>query len=120
MRERGFSLIEVVIGLIFLAIGLLAVAGLQITSTRGNFFSNHLMQATYVLQDRLESLRSLPLDSPQLQEGNYNDATATLSGVGFNPGYTVVANGNLKTIHYTVTWNDGTNHRISFSTIRSE
>ncbi len=119
-KQRGFSLIEVLIGLIFLAIGLLAIAALQATSIRGNFFSNNLMQATYVAQDRLEFLKYLPLDSPELQAGNYNPIPAILSGVVFNQSYTVVVSGNLKTIHYTVTWNDGMNHNVTFSTIRSQ
>jgi type IV pilus assembly protein PilV len=125
-KETGFSLIEVLIGLIFLAIGLLSIAGLQATSVRGNIFSNNLMQATYVAQDRLEFIKNLPLDSPQLQAGNYNPGPITISGpegyssVVFNPSYTVVVNGNLRTIHYTVTWNDGFNHNVTFSTIRSQ
>jgi len=119
-KQKGFSLIEVLIGLIFLAIGLLAIAALQTTSVRGNFFSNNLMQATYVAQDRLEFLKNLPLDSPALQAGNYNAIPAILSGVVFNQSYTVVVSGDLKTIHYTVTWNDGINHNITFSTIRSQ
>jgi len=119
-KQRGFSLIEVLIGLIFLAIGLLAIAALQATSIRGNFFSNNLMQATYVAQDRLEFLKNLPLDSPALQAGNYNPIPAILSGVVFNQSYTVVVSGDLKTIHYTVTWNDGIDHNVTFSTIRSQ
>lgn len=119
-KQKGFSLIEVLIGLIFLAVGLLAMAGLQATSVRGNAFSNNLMQATYVAQDRLESLINLPLDSPQLQAGNYNPLPTIISGVTFSQSYTVVVNGNLRTINYTVTWNDGVNHSISFSTIRSQ
>ena len=121
-RERGFSLIEVVIGLIFLAIGLLALASLHITSTRGNSFNSHMMQATYALQDGLESLKSLPMDSPQLQEGDYTVETPPVLGIAFNRGYTVVRDKDkdFKTIDYRVTWNDGTNHSISFSTIRSE
>jgi type IV pilus assembly protein PilV len=119
-KQRGFSLIEVLIGLIFLAIGLLAIAALQATSIRGNFFSNNLMQATYVAQDRLEFLKNLPLDSPALQAGNYNPIPAILSGVVFNQSYTVVVSGDLKTIHYTVAWNDGMNHNVTFSTIRSQ
>jgi prepilin-type N-terminal cleavage/methylation domain-containing protein len=119
-KQRGFSLIEVLIGLIFLAIGLLAIAALQTTSVRSNFFSNNLMQATYVAQDRLEFLKNLPLDSPALQAGNYNPIPAVLSGVVFHQSYTVVVRGGLKTIHYTVTWNDGINHNVTFSTIRSQ
>ena len=119
-RQTGFSLIELLIGLIFLAIGLLSIAGLQATSVRGNIFSNNLMQATYVAQDSLESLKNLSLDSSALQAGNYNLTPITISGVTFNQSYTVVVNGNLRTIHYTVTWNDGVNHSITFSTMRSQ
>jgi type IV pilus assembly protein PilV len=119
-KQRGFSLIEVLIALIFLAIGLLAMAGLQATSVRGNFFSNNLMQATYVAQDSLESLKNLPLDSSQLQAGNHPDGFIPIAGVSFNKSYTIAVNGNLKTINYIVTWNDGINHNVTFSTIRSQ
>jgi len=119
-KETGFSLIEVLIGLIFLAIGLLAIAGLQATSVRGNIFSNNLTQATYVAQDKLEILKYIPLDSPQLQAGNYHPEPITISGVVFNPSYSVAVNGNLRTINYTVTWNDAIHHNVTFSTIRSQ
>ena len=119
-NEPGFSLIELLIGMVFLAIGLLAMGGLQGTSVRGNAFSNNLMQATYVAQDRIESLMNLPLGSGELQAGNYNPASTILSGVTFSQSYTVVVNGNLRTINYTVTWNDGVNHSVTFSTIRSQ
>ena len=39
LDQKGFTLIEVLIGLVILSVGLLAIAGLQITSARGNFFS---------------------------------------------------------------------------------
>lgn len=121
-KKEGFSLIEVLIALIFLAIGILAIASLQITSVRGNFFSNNLMQATYVAQDRLEFLKSLPYDSSRLAQGNYKpdpDGPVTVSGIVFNRSYTV-SDAGYKLIDYTVTWNDGVDHRISFSTIRAQ
>ena len=73
MDKKGFTLTEMLIGLVFLAIGLLAIAGMQATSVRGNFFSHYLMQASYTAQDRLEFLDNLPYDSLQLQQGNHND-----------------------------------------------
>jgi type IV pilus assembly protein PilV len=119
LNKKGFTLIEVLIGLVILAIGLLAVAGMQITSVRGNFFSHYLTQASYVGQDRLEFLDNLPIDDPQLQAGDYNDGTVTISGIVFNRTYTVNVNGDLRTITYRVSWNDGVNRSIAFSTIRS-
>jgi len=119
-RQRGFTLIEVLVGLVFLTMGLLAMAGLHLTAILGNFNSKNLTQATYALQDRLEVLESAPFDSVSLDSGEHNDGPVTISGVVFNRNYAVAANGNLKTIQYRVAWNDGSSHSISFSTVRSQ
>jgi type IV pilus assembly protein PilV len=120
LNKKGFSLIEVLVGLVLLAIGLLAIAGMQITSAKGNFFSHYLTQASYAAQDRMEFLDNLTIDDAQLQPGNHNDGTVTISGMVFNRTYTVNVNGDLRTISYTVLWNDGVNRNISLSTIRSQ
>jgi prepilin-type N-terminal cleavage/methylation domain-containing protein len=119
--KKGFSLIEVLICLVFLSIGLLAIASLQVTSVRGNFFSNNLMQATYVAQDGLEILRARPLppysfdSDPLLSVGNHS-----ISGTVFNRSYIIANDANgYKKITYAVTWNDGVDHHITFSTIKS-
>jgi type IV pilus assembly protein PilV len=120
LNKKGFTLIEVLIGLIILAIGLLAIGALQVTSTRGNFFSSNLMQATYVGQDRLEILKNLSFTDAQIQNGSSGNGATTISGIVFNWSYNVVANGDARTINLTVTWNDGVDHNVSFSTIRSQ
>ena len=119
MNTKGFTLLEVLIGLVILSIGLLAIAGMQVTSTRGNFFSKNITEASYVAQDRMEFLNNLPLDAPGLQPGNYNDPTQTYSGIVFNPSYSVVDNGGLRIINYVVRWNDGVNRNTTISTIRA-
>jgi type IV pilus assembly protein PilV len=123
-RKEGFSLIEVLICVVFLAIGLLAIASLQVTSVRGNFFSNNLMQATYVAQDGLEFLKNRPLNDVSLSTGNHNDGTVVISDLTFNRSYSVESvpdpNGSYLKVNYSVRWNDGTDHHISFSTIRSQ
>jgi Tfp pilus assembly protein PilV len=117
---RGFSLTEVLIGVVFLAVGLLAVATLQMTSVRGNTFSHQLTQATYLAHDRLEYLKALPFDDSQLRAGQYADRRNTAQGIQFRGEYTVSDDDNLKTIRYTVRWNDGRDHSLTFSTIRSQ
>jgi type IV pilus assembly protein PilV len=119
MNKKGFTLIEVLIGLVLLAIGLLAIAGMQMTAVRGNFFSHYLTQASYVGQDRLEFLDNLPVNSPELQAGSHDDGTVPVAGIIFTRTYTVNINGDLRTIIYTVSWDDGVPRSISFSTIRS-
>ena len=120
MNKKGFTLIEVLMGLVILAIGLLAIAGMQVTSVRGNFFSNYLTQASYAGQDRLEFLDSLAYTSAELSANNHNDPSTTISGIVFSRSYTVVDDPNgYKIINYTIRWNDGVNRSIVFSTIRS-
>lgn len=123
MNNKGFSLLEILIGLIILAIGLLAVAALQTTSVRGNFFSSNLMQATYVAQDRLEFLKNVPYNNPVLSVGDHLEGTVIIRGTTFNRFYRIInvndPNGDYLRIDYTVAWDDGVDHRVSFSTVRS-
>jgi type IV pilus assembly protein PilV len=122
-KKKGFSLIEVLVGLVFLAIGLLAIASLQVTSVRGNFFSHNLMQATYAAQDRLEFLKNLPLTDDRLRAGSHEDGIYKIPEIPdltFYRSYSVESDTNGLKINYRVRWNDGTDHKISFSTIRSQ
>ena len=119
-ESRGFSLIEVLIALVLLAVGLLAVGTLQITSLRGTSFSQHLVQATYLAQDRLEFLKNLSFGDSRLTANRYPDPGTTIAGVTFQREYTVTNDGVLKRIECTVNWNDGRDHSVTFLTIRSQ
>ena len=119
MKQRGFSLIEVLIGLVVLAFSLLAIAGMQLTSIRGNHFSSDLTQATVVAQNKLEELRNLPYSDPKLSSGQPAQQI-TVSGVVYTVVYSVSAPGNwMKMITATVRWTDRGDHRVTLSTIKS-
>jgi type IV pilus assembly protein PilV len=119
-KAKGFTLIEVVAGLIILAIGLLGIAAMQITSTTGSYFSSNVTQATFFAQDRLEYLKNLPYTDSNLSNGQYNEGK--ISTTIFSREYDVAEDiGNsMKTITVTIQWTDRVNHSISFSTIRSK
>ncbi len=119
-NSKGLTLIEVLVAVIFLAIGLLAIARLQMTSVGGTAFSHHLTQATYLAQDGMEVLKNLPFESAQLNGGHYRDAEVTAAGIVFRREYDVSGDPSVRTITYTVTWNDGKDHRMTVSTIRSQ
>jgi prepilin-type N-terminal cleavage/methylation domain-containing protein len=122
-EEKGFTLIEVLIGLIILAIGVLAVAGMQITSITGTSFSKNLTQASVIAQDRLEFLKGLPLNYVKLDTGTYPDPPDI--GI-FTRSYQATrnANPNYVTIIYTVSWLElvppkkAVTHTVSFRTIK--
>lgn len=117
-RQKGFTLVEVLIGLIILAIGILAIAGMQITSIRGTSFSNNLSQASVLAQNRLEFLKGLPLNDNRLDTNNFpNDINVGL----FTGSYQAArnANPNYVQITYTVSWVEkGIPHSVSFRTIK--
>ena len=58
-NERGFSLLEVVVALGIFSIGILAIAGLQITATSGNAKARFKTEAATHAQDVVERLLAL-------------------------------------------------------------
>ncbi len=117
MNKGGFTLIEVLAALTILAFGLLAIGSLQITSVRGNFFSNNVTRATVLAQDRLEQLRNLPWDDAALGSGHHKDGV--ISDSIFSRSYSVADTTNtMKRIAVTVQWIERGEHSIKLSTIR--
>jgi prepilin-type N-terminal cleavage/methylation domain-containing protein len=116
----GFTLIEVVAGLMILGIGLLAVASMQITSIKSAGFSHHVTQATIFAQDKLENLKNLSYSDPDLSSGPHQEDI--IPGTIFSRKVQIAedAGNSMKTITVTVQWIDQGSHSISFSTIRSK
>ena len=116
MNKKGFTLIEVLIGLTILAVGLLVIAGMQMTSIKGGSFSHHVSQATILAQDKIEELKNLPYS--MLTSQDY----ATVPDTVFSRKYDVVEDpGNsIKTITVTVKWRDQLERSIFLSTLRSK
>jgi prepilin-type N-terminal cleavage/methylation domain-containing protein len=65
--ERGFTVIEVLIGLLVLLIGMAGVLTLQLTSAEATSFSRHATEASVLGEDKMEQLRTVPL--PVLTDG---------------------------------------------------
>ncbi len=59
INNRGFSLLEVVIALGIFSIGILAIAGLQITATSGNAKARFSTEAATLAQDVVERLLAI-------------------------------------------------------------
>jgi type IV pilus modification protein PilV len=77
-RKDGFSLIEVLVALTILAVGLLALAVLQVTAIRGNAVASKWTVATEQAQDRLERFRHVAWDNiVSSAAGGYNTGTMT-------------------------------------------
>lgn len=57
-RQSGITLIEVLITVVLVSIGLLGLAGLQLTSVQNSNSSNERFMATTLAQDILERMRA--------------------------------------------------------------
>lgn len=75
---KGFTLIEILVSIIIIAIGLLGVAGLQTVTLRQNYNSHLLTQASFQANDMIERMRTNML-------GVNNGAYDNITGSEVNP-----------------------------------
>jgi prepilin-type N-terminal cleavage/methylation domain-containing protein len=105
-KVNGFSLIELLIAMAILSIGMLAAASMQYSAIRNNTNGNIYTQANMLAKTRLESLKNLDIDSPDLAAGTYSDPTAIdeneQPGGIYNRSWTITNLGTLSR-HVTVT-----------------
>lgn len=76
-RQSGFSMIEVLVAVLVLALGLLGFALLQTTNLRFTQSANYRTEATNLAYDLLDQMRA-----NRFQAGQYAGST----GAGFAPG----------------------------------
>jgi type IV pilus assembly protein PilV len=62
-KSRGFTLIELLIAVVILSVGLLGLAGMQITGLRSVNSSSSYTQATLAVNDLVERIRANPVAS---------------------------------------------------------
>lgn len=101
--EDGFTLIEVLIALSIFAIGLLALANMQILALRGNSTSQRVTTATALAEGAMEWLQSLPADDA-IFNANANDQPVTNAPFDANGRLTLQGGGTM-----TVTYDINTN-----------
>lgn len=109
--EKGFSLLEVMIGLLILAIGLLGIASMTTVGIFTNANAGHLTEAYQSAQAEMEKLRLVPWGS--VANGSN---VKSFRGINYSNSWTVTTNGNMKNIVLSVAWNDGINHNIELKT----
>ncbi|MFP5393688.1 MAG: type IV pilus modification protein PilV, partial [Gammaproteobacteria bacterium] len=58
VRQRGFSLIEIMVTLVVMSIGLLGLGGIILTSMKNNQSAEARTQATVLVNDILDRMRA--------------------------------------------------------------
>jgi type IV pilus assembly protein PilV len=98
--QQGFTLVELLVALTIFAIGLLSVAGMQITAMRTNSRANSLTAATAVAEGVLEEILARTIDDPIYASSSAgNDYDFDPDTAGDQPSMTVQGAGT-----YTATY----------------
>ena len=117
--QKGFTMIEILIALTFLAIMLLATANTTINLVRNGALSRKRPIACNLCQAKIEYLKSLGYDGLGNSQENNLDGRG-LSGGSFNRTVTVsdVSIPFTKLVTVTVSWTDSLkNHTVSLRTL---
>ncbi|MBK1888113.1 MULTISPECIES: type IV pilus modification protein PilV [Marinobacter] len=103
--QRGFTMIEILVAVLVLAIGLLGVAGVQLVSMQQTVNSTLRSEATMYAQTVAERLRAnggVTLTAGQLTELK----TQMLADLGSGADVTVTMNGNSTVAQVQITWTE--------------
>jgi type IV pilus assembly protein PilV len=121
MRDEGFTLIEVMIGMVILSIVSLGLMSLTVSTIRGSTFSQKMTTATTLAQDRIEQVKRLGYVNANTVAPTENYGTIT----NF-PGFqreTLVENDtpatNMRMVTVSVSWGSDP-HTVTSSTILAE
>ena len=99
-NEKGFTIVEVLMAISIFAIGLLAVATMQISAIKVNSSANHQTIRTTYAMDRLEQIMAWDYGHALLVDNDPNVGAPTTHNTG------------IQTFGYTVSWTVDDNNPI--------
>jgi len=117
-KSKGFTLIEVLITLVIMAVSLLALAALMGTTTKSNSYGSHITEAATFAQDKLEELRAIPWNNVVV--GSTSDQKHGSTGITYVRHLDTQEHGNLKTITITINWADRTDHSLRLTSAMTQ
>ena len=124
LKQRGMTLIEVMIALVILSVGVLALGALQLNAIQANASARRLTEATRVMTDEIERLMGATwsqkeTDTSLLAGGH----TWKISNTPFTLKWQVQDSAApllKKTIELTVTWEEKQKeHKVAQTIVRT-
>lgn len=105
-KTLGFTLIEVLTALTILAIAMLGFIPMVISTIRAQTFGNKMSRATELAQDKLEEIRVMNFDDPEINIGT--SSVEVIDGIYERHHIVTQVGGNsdIKSISIIVDWRD--------------
>lgn len=100
--QAGFSLIELLVAIVILAVGLLGLAELQVTAIRANSQSETMLAAATIAQGVIEEIAAMSSDDA-IFNANVNGATWATSPITVEGGGTYDITYDVQTTYQGVT-----------------
>ena len=116
-RNKGFSILEVLIGIAIFMFGMMGIAALQISSINGSSFSANLSEATFLTTSKFEELINMSYSDSDLDDDD-DDGNSGLDDIGCGPGVGCGAqadgldSGVGRNNQYKVFWNVAEDHPL--------
>jgi prepilin-type N-terminal cleavage/methylation domain-containing protein len=106
-RERGYTVVEVMVALTVLLIGIVAILNINRSSMRATAFSRHATEASVLGEDKLEDLRTLAFTSLVNGTDVVNARGVADVNGGFTRTWTIAFVGQSVLLQVQVAWLEG-------------
>lgn len=102
-RQDGFSMLEVMIGLVIFSLGLLLLSSMMMVSLKGNKWSNATTDVVQLMRDKVEDFRNATVAEMEAGEDVVN-------GVRRAWNFRALPPGNLRELMVSLEWTDERNN----------
>lgn len=103
-KDAGYSLIELMIAMLILAVGVMGIWGMQGAAIRGNTTARKTTDTAALGSDQLEKLMRLPYDDAVLAPGTTTTRNEGIYTVAWTVSPLDVPITNVKTVTITASW----------------
>lgn len=117
MDRKGFTLLEVLVGIVLFAVGVVALAQMQVINIKGTAFEKDALTAVTLGEKRIEELKSTSF-------GLISENTVGIAEQGMTTTWTVTTSGTApnrcKNIKVDVKWTGQAQPLVTLTSIISE